>query len=284
MNFNRKTVSVLVASLLIGAVPLFAVGKVAATATGDSWVINGTITGTPHDLSGSTVGAVGSDDNDELCVYCHTPHAANSSFTGAPLWNKADANVSTTYRMYGATVVDTAGATIAGTVVGAGGNLASPSLACLSCHDGVSAVNSILNAPGSGNGNLASPGTPLIMGVNVGRIGGGGGDIGAGSVGDVDMANDHPVSIAYTTGTDSATNPGSLRDKNTSLSSITVPGGALLWAGGTKISDFLRNGNVECSTCHDPHNGYAPDQNGTEVNYLRTSNTSSRLCLTCHDK
>ena len=40
------------------------------------------ITGTQHNLS-----AQAGIDNDEICVYCHTPHGADTTVE-APLWNK----------------------------------------------------------------------------------------------------------------------------------------------------------------------------------------------------
>ena len=234
---------------------------IASTLSATDWVVDGVIAGSPHDLSG-TVAA----DNGEVCVYCHTPHAANSAFDGAPLWNKAATAGGTTYRMYGATAVDTAGSTIAGTEVGAGGDLSSPSLACLSCHDGVSAVDSIVNAPGSGMN--AVTGTTIITSFTYG------GDIGDGSLGDVDMANDHPVSVVYTEG------KASLRATTSTLA--TSSGTA--WVGATLVSDILRNGMVECSSCHDPHNGYATQGTDPQVNYLRTTNAGSALCIGCHNK
>ena len=245
---------------------------IVSTLSASDWVVDGVIAGSPHDLSGTTTGAVGSDDNGEVCVYCHTPHAANSEFDGAPLWNKAATAGTVTYRMYGATAADTQGTTISGTLVGdATGNLSSPSLACLSCHDGVSAIDSIVNAPGSGMGSLSAGGT-LITAIAT-PFGGNIGD-GDNAVADVDMANDHPVSVAYTAG------KASLRATGDTLA--TASGTA--WVGATLVSDLLRNGLVECSSCHDPHNGYAAQGVDAQVNYLRTTNAGSALCIGCHNK
>ena len=215
------------------------------------WVVDGTISGSPHDLSGSVSG-----DNGEICVYCHTPHASNVGFSGAPLWNKEDINASS-FTMYGAGSAGVAGSTIAGTATSA--TPESPSLACLSCHDGVSAVDSIVNAPGSGSGSLGTGTNAITVGITNANA-----NIGT------DLTNDHPVSIVYTEGV------AGLKDKNSTLSNT--------WVGVTTISQLLRSDRVECGSCHDPHNGYAPDQNDTQVNFLRTTNASSQLCLGCHDK
>ena len=242
---------------------------VASSAMATDWVIDGKISGTPHDLSAVTGMGNSDNDNGEICVYCHTPHAANNAFSGAPLWNKA-ASSATSYLMYGASATGTAGVTIAGTAVGdANGTLSSPSLACLSCHDGVSAVDSILNAPGSGMGTDAGD-TDISTFAYGGNIGGGT---------NVDMANDHPVSVAYTPGR------ASLKPVDTVLTNWV--GANDLSATSGYISELLRNGNVECSSCHDPHNGYANqsgDADNPQVNYLRHTNAASALCLGCHDK
>ncbi|MEN8146980.1 MAG: cytochrome c3 family protein [Campylobacterota bacterium] len=207
---------------------------------------------TPHNLAGTAAG-----DNGELCVYCHTPHQANVLFTGAPIWNKAEPL--TTFTMYGG------GTTLAGTVVDAAPGASS--LACLSCHDGVSAVDSILNAPGSGMNTIA--GGSLIGDINTSN---------ASTIG-ADLTNDHPVSIQYL-GTGLADSPASLFAPTEPLTG---------WLGATTIADILRpdpnditvRDRVECGSCHDPHNGNNP---ANEVNYLRSTNVGSALCMGCHDK
>lgn len=283
--FKRK-VSVLAGMLLVASTSAFAVGE---------WAVDGKITGSPHDLSATVTGVAA---NGELCVFCHTPHAANSLFKGAPLWNKKSPPAGTSYMLYGASVINTAGSTIAGSVVGAGGTLSSPSLACLSCHDGVSAINSIVNAPGSGslkdtvNGAGITEVTMVTYVADIGRVNGG--NIGFGTAGgDVDMSNDHPVSVLYngldavggslTPNNSTYGSPASLRPKAANLEAIT----GAKWVGGTTIANLLRNDRVECSSCHDPHNGYAKkSEQGTalQVSYLRQTNAGSKLCLGCHDK
>lgn len=48
------------------------------------------LAGTKHDLSGKNVGVVGGVSTDEICVFCHTPHAAQSATnTAIPLKNRA---------------------------------------------------------------------------------------------------------------------------------------------------------------------------------------------------
>ena len=218
-------------------------------ALGSNAFATSNITATKHNLSSTSTGtikAAAGDNNDEICVYCHTPHAANTAFIGAPLWNKA--TPSGTFTMYGTT--------IGGTATDAAPN--SPSMACLSCHDGVSAINSMVNAPGSGGyvalganvkfGTTAA-GTAFVMPAGVTNIG-------------TDLRNDHPVSITY-----DATKAG-LKATSTTLTG---------WAGATTIAQLLRSSKVECGSCHDPHEA----TNGT---FLRVANTGSALCIGCHAK
>ncbi|MCK9454482.1 MAG: cytochrome c3 family protein [Sulfurimonas sp.] len=237
---------------------------VLASMLGISSAFAGPISGSPHDLSANALLDSNTADNGEICVYCHTPHAANTAFTGAPLWNKA--TPTGTFDMYGATI---AGTNTAATP-------ASPSLACLSCHDGVSAIDSIVNAPGSGMNAVAGSNDINSLAVDYG--GNIGGTPGTTTVGNPDLTNDHPVSIVYTPGT------AGLRPVATVLTTL---GDNSAWLGATTVEDLLRgvgNDQVECGSCHDPHNGGKTQGTDTEVNFLRHTNQNSYLCLGCHDK
>ena len=210
---------------------------------------------TKHNLSSTGTGTIKASvgqQNNEICVYCHTPHFANTGFTGAPLWNKA--TPSAVYTMYGTTI---AGTTPDATPAGI-------TKACLSCHDGVSAINSIVNAAGSGG--VVSGGTNVAFGATLA------GTAylmpaGASNVG-TSLADDHPVSITYTAG------------KASLVATTTVFGTAT-------IAALLRSGKVECSSCHDPHtaSGDTTGQGTTaSILFLRLSNAGSALCLSCHGK
>ncbi len=223
---------------------LLGIGTLAILANG----INATMVGTQHDMSSIQGGG-----NDEVCIYCHTPHASNVNVQ-APLWNKP--TITTAFTMYGATATGVAGTTIAGTTTDA--TPSGASLACLSCHDGVSAMNSVVNAPGSGGYNAT--GTFIGTVNNTPRDMPNAEEIAVGLFGD--LTNDHPVSITYVEGV------AGLRAKTTPLTG---------WQGASTINDLLRNGKVQCVSCHDPH---FPN-NGR---YLRYSNNGSGLCKACHDK
>lgn len=228
-----------------------------------AYLFAGSISGSPHDLSAITGLDSNSSDNGEICVYCHTPHAANTAFAGAPLWNKA--TPAGTFTMYAATIGGTAQAAAP----------SSPSLACLSCHDGASAIDSIVNAPGSGMRAVAGS-KNIVSGLSTTYGGNIGGAPGVATAGNPNLSNDHPVSIIYTE------NRAGLRPKNTTLTTL---GDNAVWIGATTIQSLLRTDDkIECGSCHDPHNGGKVQGTATEVNFLRHTNTNSYLCLGCHDK
>ena len=208
--------------------------------------------------------SISSVNGGDICVYCHTPHAANKGPTGpTPIWNKGTSP--TDFDMYGTT--------LAGTETAA--QPTNQSLACLSCHDGVSAMNAVVNAPGSGfQGRFAV--NPLDASTYL-LNGNGGittdvmgfGDLGGGAtkaIGVDGFTNDHPISIKYNVGR------GSLKPTETVLTG---------WLGATKVADLLRGPNrdtVECASCHDPHNNH-------NSLYRRFDNSNgSGLCFGCHDK
>jgi hypothetical protein len=213
----------------------------------------------------------------EICVFCHTPHHSNTTVTPAPLWNRGSAAAS--YTAYGTTI---GGSNI--TSVG------SVSLACLSCHDGVTTFDNLVNAPGKGGvtpggANLSwrfymntsglsstswdhfdpSTGGPCNS-CHVGALGESDNPALRLTIG-TDLSNDHPVSVVYTTGR------AGLRPTTTVISTInltadlsasasTAFGGNLAqnrWAvkgfvsDTATIADLLRDNKVECSSCHDPH-------------------------------
>lgn len=191
------------------------------------------ITGSKHDFSSKAWSA------GQICIVCHTPHNAAVSTSG-PLWNHT--STTQTFTMYSNTTID-------GTVDGSPN---SPSKTCLSCHDGLTAVDSYGGATGTILLNTTNfPGTKSNLGT--------------------DLGNDHPISISYTATT--ASTDGSLYNPTTTT--VTALG------GGTITNKMLFSNKVECASCHDVHNSGAAATNGK---MLRVSNTASAMCLTCHNK
>ena len=124
------------------------------------------------------------------------------------------------------------------------GDPAGVSLLCLSCHDGVTALDSFGGTAGT---------VPLSGSANVG----------------LDLSNDHPISITYN---------AALVALDSELHDPTLTTSGL----GANIDDDMLEGAgnnlLECSSCHDVHN------TANVANLLRKSNVQSALCLTCHNK
>ncbi|MBI1821033.1 MAG: hypothetical protein HYR79_04915 [Nitrospirae bacterium] len=100
--------------------------------------------------------------NGDICVFCHTPHGGRTDVAGggAPLWNRR-LPVAGAYTPYTSPNFDAAGSNP--------GQPKGVSLACLSCHDGTIAFDSLINAPGSGGfftSNKTATGPGGSIGLN----------------------------------------------------------------------------------------------------------------------
>lgn len=281
-----------VKNLLVGAVGVAALVAGSAAMAG--------IAATKHNLgTDQTTGNHLTGGTAEICVFCHTPHGADTA-APAPLWNRKLGSQGAAYTTYAALGTST----LDGDVLAVG----SVSLACLSCHDGTQAMDSVINAPGSGGYN-----------VNGARFGTGwtgpsvdvNGKMTTATVAmlGTDLTNDHPVGVQYgggcadagayaTAGYNCTTfkDPGFIgTNKSTKLvSGVTRTFWWVDTAGGTANRDltdmilYSRTGTggneepfVECASCHDPH---VAAKAGTEVAFLRVSQASSGVCLACHNK
>ena len=290
-------------ALAVASVGFIAVGTASAV---DTYIVGDGANGignSRHNL-GSLGEHIRTGSTSEICVFCHTPHHTNTANNLKPMWNRGT-SAPASFTAYGTT--------LGGTSV-ASSDIGSTSLACLSCHDGVTTFDNIVNAPGkkgvvNGGSNLswtfwdaAVPGVVSDF-MTSSRL-----NIG------LNLSNDHPVSIAY-----NADRAG-LRATNTVISTInltadlatsaaTFDNGNMtknLWAvkgyvsSTATIADLLRDTKVECSSCHDPHfnnksfnevdfsyaaevSDQEPESNGL---FLRRvgGNTGSGLCRTCHNK
>ena len=250
-----------------------------------------------HDLRGTaTGGGVKITNATEICAFCHTPHGASADTT-APLWNRVVASNQTAYST----------ATLDGTVV----LTDSPSLACLSCHDGQQAMNTVINAPSTAatdsvpsNYNYVASGIDFVGTTDKLMVGGDGVGLSGVAFLGTDLTNDHPVALPYagggiTTADKATVNTTLMADPDFKTTNLMVDeiGGATAWwieTGGnatrskTDLILYARDatnvGYVECATCHDPHNG--PDATNTSVQaFLRMGNNEgSQVCLACHNK
>ncbi|MCF6236380.1 MAG: cytochrome c3 family protein [Gammaproteobacteria bacterium] len=247
------------------------------------------VANTKHNLGSTGIsGSSNFSGTAEVCVFCHTPHAGNSE-AAVPLWNRnlTNSGAFATYDQMGTTTLD-----------GGIEAIGSVSLACLSCHDGSQAMDSVINEPGSG---LDVP--AYSVGSWSGLAGSTNGTIPVDVVTNLgkDLTNDHPVGVQYAGGGYSNANPqgpGVDGDFNPPVTKIS--GTTRVWwvntstEGGTSEYEktdmklYTRVGTrgrgfgepqpyVECASCHDPH----VDENPT---FLRITPSGSAVCLACHVK
>ena len=185
-----------------------------------------TIISSPHNLSAvSGPGTIKASAESEICIFCHTPH---NSKPNSPLWNRDDQG--TSYNLYSTTTLDA--------------SLNQPdgsSTLCLSCHDGTIALGNVISRPT----DIAFAGGITNMPLGNTNL-------------STNLADDHPVSFAYTVSL-SATD-GQIKHPST----ITPP-------------VELENGKVQCTSCHDPHDN-------TNGKFLVQTRQNSALCLSCHEK
>jgi len=111
---------------------------------------------------------------------------------------------------------------------------------CLSCHDGTVALGMVLSRPAS-----------IAMPAGATRIPAGRTLVGT------DLSAHHPVSFVYNASLVAAN--GELRDPSLLVQDVRLD----------------RNGQMQCTSCHDPHN----NQYGS---FLVKDNTASSLCQDCH--
>lgn len=266
-----------------------------------SSVATAAVTGTKHDLSATSGNNAFTSDtaagttvaqSDQVCVFCHTPHNANSAGQPIPLWNhETTAAAFTLYSDVGTGTLD--GETASGGISGV-------SLACLSCHDGTVAVASVINAPGSGttattdwgNGTWSNPNATLSGTTSTATLAGA-------PLLDNNLSNDHPVAIQYAGGgyvinnvaggftastpADGAFEPAIIAPGSTQAW-VDVDGGGLPDSGDIPLFTNVLAATptvfepfVECASCHNPH-GTSNDM------FLRDSVTNSTICISCHTK
>lgn len=194
---------------------------------------------TPHNLNNAGVAVAGL----QVCKPCHTPHGAMANGGSAPLWNHT-LDDGATYALYNSSP------TYSGQFRANYSALDESSKLCLSCHDGVTAIDSYGGASG----------THFITGDKM---------IGQ------DLMNDHPVGLKY---------PGMTGTTWTPTAGYHDPTSSVFSADGIGASKGVQlvtlpnlDQGIGCRSCHHSHN----DNLGK---FLRTTNSQSLLCLKCHVK
>ncbi len=205
------------------------------------------VTNTKHNLS-STPGTGQitdkSSNEDQVCVFCHTPHQANPA---APLWNHTRSAVAS-YGVY-------TSPTMNGVPADIGGGTDTSNL-CMSCHDGTIGVNNLVNPSNDINAN-PTMGSGHELDVNGRIIASRPTNMGN------DLRNDHPVNFTYDAALAAADG------------SLVTPSSAMWVDAGHTVPLF--GAKVQCGSCHNAHDN-------TNVPFLTKNNQGSALCKTCHVK
>lgn len=293
-----RYVVALLAAASTGAISAFALAQIRPIDPASKFTYEGGVANTRHNLTQQSIGGGAQlmnpvrNDYGEVCVYCHTPHQASSALP-APLWNRTART--TTYTMPAAR---DPGASQPGAA----------SLACLSCHDGTVAIDSIINMPGPGRIDRAQERGQNDEFLSRAWRNASGADA------DTHAALDR-------TGCLSCHSPGTGRNAQDFTRALIGtdlrddhPVGAPLPAArigefvrpdrsGDRLVFYDRNANgradpnevryydagagaaVECASCHDPH-GVPDGARGNRFlpKFLRVTTNGGALCLSCHAK
>jgi hypothetical protein len=260
-----RLASLLVVCLLATLAALTAVGPVGAAKIAD-------VRNTKHNLSTSGPGTVKATSESQVCVFCHTPHAAEN-IPKAPLWNRKLSGA--TYTTYTSSSIEADAVELA---AGPGGT----SKLCLSCHDGTMALGNVNVLGGQANPTIALSGT----GAGGTMAPGSGSTTGFTRLLGVNLTNDHPISFTYDAAL--AARDGELRVPDGTVTGTRSP--------GVKPKLPLESGQMQCSTCHDPHVRETDAAKGP-AKFLRLNRLQEQapaggafseagdiVCLACHDK
>jgi hypothetical protein len=261
---------------------------------------------TKHNLSNSGTGTVKATTETQVCVFCHTPHAATSGVK--PLWNRKTSTA--TYTTYTSSSLDAKA--IEGVLAQPGGS----SKLCLSCHDGTLAIGSVNVLNGAGSDTAQGTQSIAMSGTGAGGVmaPGSGNTTGYTRFLDTDLSNDHPISVSYNK---------TLTDRDGELRDATFNGVDATWewvSAGTRIlgarnyrsqggsgqqqkpelplemtGSSSDSGQVQCATCHDPHIRETDASKGNQK-FLRKNRfqevtptnaydkDGDIICLSCHNK
>lgn len=221
--------------------------------------LHASVAGSVHDFSTGGTSGFQSTNETEVCIFCHTPHNASPPDrlgNRPPIWNRS-LNEGAAFTMYTSPTFEGSGTYDNSKPTG-------HSLLCMSCHDGVTTINSVLNT--GQNGAILMPAAadqlgdvifPPYRNPNLGT----------------DLSNDHPVSFIYDNNLvtlDTAAHGGVQRLEDPATAT---------WPGNPAGVLKLFNTRLECTTCHEPHEDGS--LTGQEP-FLRMSNSGSQMCTTCH--
>ncbi len=223
---------------------------------------HGQILGTKHNLSASGPGPIKAYGENEICIFCHTPHSSTAS---TPLWNRVLPTL--VYTPYSSSTLEAST-----------GQPTSSSKLCLSCHDGT-----------IGLGMVLSRSTPISVTSELsGR-----------AKLTTDLSDDHPVSFVYDAALAAA--DAQLVDPGLLPKSVRLdPDGQMQCTSchdphSDRYGKFLVMDNIFsalCTTCHDKtgwvgslHATSPATWDGSGIDpwpYTSWTTVAENACLSCH--
>lgn len=262
--------------------------------TAFSTVVLAGVLGSKHDMR-LTAGITGTN---QICVFCHHPHRGDVLpwTQGTLLWNYNSSNY--TYRTtYVSDAMPANTVSMDATTIWTNGGPAVYSMYCLGCHDGDTGADTLLQNPGDATVDFTKPGALSGIGSAMQA------DTPTRAVASNYVLNaEHPINFTVFPADDlgivtpweviqlSGTNDTAFPD---SPAYVGVAGNAFgpsakVIIGAVYNSDTypLFAGTLQCTSCHDPHNGASAA--GTGVGFIRnaglTKNTlmNSSICRDCH--
>jgi predicted CXXCH cytochrome family protein len=219
-----------------------------------------------HNLSASGPGSIRASAEQEVCIFCHTPHNASPI---QPMWNRN--NPVSAYVVYSSQSLDATP-----------GQPTGSSKLCLSCHDGSIAVGSVLSRD-----------QEISMAGGIHTLPAGRSNLGT------DLSDDHPVSFRYDTALASkdlklkdpaqlplqvkldkagelqCTSCHDAHDDSNGAFLVMDNSTSQLCASCHRISDTTVTNHVNCNSCHVSHSSPSGP-------YLLTGTNLSDTCLKCH--
>ncbi len=194
----------------------------------------GLANGNLHDLSAdNTTNPVHAVSDTRVCVFCHTPHSASAE---SVLWNRGFPQTFGSFPLYGGNIGGVAIRDDATSQASSQYGVDYPNGAsrmCLSCHDGATAVGSVLvGGPIATNvttlGDLPLPTLDPLVDQKI-----------------VDLAVSHPISFKY-----DATVRGNINNWHT----VVKGDGKTYGLTDPAMTPLDSQSRMQCTTCHDPHN------------------------------
>jgi hypothetical protein len=203
------------------------------------------VRGTKHDLSSFSASDSNafSIDEDQICIFCHTPHNA---YPAVPLWNHKLSAEENYINYWSPTLKSYLSAASAPPIDGF-------SKLCLSCHDGTVALGALVN-----NDKEVETVPDFLTEGMAGYLG-------------TDLSGGHPISIIF----DSALANMRNHAPDPNLMHLNWP----INDHYVKLYPTQGGLGIQCTSCHDPHGG----RGGSGAPPFWQKPTHDEVCLVCHD-